>query len=83
MTGYSGASALSKSVAVGATLGATVAFTVGITSAAGGKINLSLTDTQTTSLTEGRYVYDVLVTVGSTTYPLVRGNAQVYNTISS
>jgi len=56
---------------------------VGITSAAGGKINLSLTDTQTTSLTEGRYVYDVLVTVGSTTYPLVRGNAQVYNTISS
>ena len=83
LTGYSGASALSKSVAVGATLGATVAFTVGITSAAGGKINLSLTDTQTTSLTEGRYVYDVLVTVGSTTYPLVRGNAQVYNTISS
>ena len=83
LTGYSGSSALAKSVAVGATLGATVSFTVGITSAAGGKINLSLTDTQTTSLTEGRYVYDVLVTVGSTTYPLVRGNAQVYNTISS
>ena len=83
LTGYSGASALSKSVAVGATLGAAVTFTVGITSAAGGKINLSLTDTQTTSLTEGRYVYDVLVTVGSTTYPLIRVNAQVYNTISS
>jgi len=83
LTGYSGASALSKSVAVGATLGASVAFTVGITSAAGGKLKLSLTDAQTTSLTEGRYVYDVLVTAGSTTWPLVRGNAQVYNTISS
>jgi len=35
-------------------------FSVGITSAADGKINLSLTDTQTASLKPGRYVYDVL-----------------------
>lgn len=83
LTGYSGASAIAKSVAVGATLGATVSFSVGITSAFGGVMKLSLTDTQTSNLTEGRYVYDVLVTVGSSTYPLVRGNANVYNTISS
>jgi hypothetical protein len=37
------------------------AFTVGITSSTEGKINLSLTDTQTSSLKTGRYVYDILV----------------------
>ena len=83
LTSYSGAGAIAKSVAVGATLGATDTFTVGFTSAYDGKIKISLTDTETSALTEGRYVYDVLVTVGSTTYPLVRGNVNVYNTISS
>jgi len=83
LTSYSGAGAIAKSVAVGATLGSTDTFTVGFTSAYDGKIKISLTDTETSALTEGRYVYDVLVTVGSTTYPLVRGNVNVYNTISS
>ena len=83
LTGYSGAGALSKSVAVGATLGATDTFTVGFTSAYDGVMKISLTDTETGNITEGRYVYDVLVTLGSTTYPLVRGNVYVYNTISS
>ena len=83
LTSYSGAGAIAKSVAVGATLGATDTFTVGFTSAYDGKIKISLTDTETSALTEGRYVYDVLVTVGSSTYPLVRGNVNVYNTISS
>ena len=83
LTGYSGAAALAKSVAVGATLGATDTFTVGITSAVGGLLKISLTDTETSALTEGRYVYDVLVTIGSSTYPLVRGNVNVFNTISS
>ena len=83
LTGYSGAGAISKSVAVGATLGATDTFTVSFTDASNGVMKISLTDTETGNLTEGRYVYDVLVTVGSTTYPLVRGNAYVYNTISS
>ena len=83
LTSYSGAGAIAKSVAVGATLGATDTFTVGFTSAYDGKIKISLTDTETSALTEGRHVYDVLVTVGSTTYPLVRGNVNVYNTISS
>ena len=83
LTGYSGAGAISKSVAVGATLGATDTFTVSFTDRSNGIMKISLTDTETGNLTEGRYVYDVLVTVGSTTYPLVRGNAYVYNTISS
>ena len=83
LTGYSGAGALAKSVAVGATLGATDTFTVGFTSAYDGKMTISLTDTETSALTEGRYVYDVLVTIGSSTYPLVRGNINVFNTISS
>ena len=83
LTGYSGAVALAKSVAVGATLGATDTFTVGFTSAYDGKLKISLTDTETNNLTEGRYVYDVLVTIGSSTYPLVRGNVNVFNTISS
>jgi|TARA_B100000085_G_scaffold120016_1_gene109422 hypothetical protein len=83
LTGYSGAAALAKSVAVGATLGATDTFTVGFTSAYDGKMTISLTDTETSALTEGRYVYDVLVTIGSSTYPLVRGNVNVFNTISS
>ncbi len=83
LTGYSGAGALAKSVAVGATLGATDTFTVGFTSAYDGKLKISLTDTETNNLTEGRYVYDVLVTIGSSTYPLVRGNVNVFNTISS
>tara|TARA_R100000030_G_scaffold63770_1_gene48487 strand:+ start:2934 stop:3314 length:381 start_codon:yes stop_codon:yes gene_type:complete len=83
LTSYSGAGALAKSVAVGATLGATDTFTVGITSAVGGLLKISLTDTETSALTEGRYVYDVLVTIGSSTYPLVRGNVNVFNTISS
>ena len=83
LTSYSGAGALAKSVAVGATLGATDTFTVGFTSAYDGKMTISLTDTETSALTEGRYVYDVLVTIGSSTYPLVRGNVNVFNTISS
>ena len=69
LTGYSGAGALSKSIAVGATLGATDTFTVGFTSAYDGVMKISLTDTETGNITEGRYVYDVLVTLGSTTYP--------------
>jgi len=83
LTSYTGSAAISKSVAVGATLGITTAFTVGFTSAFDGTMNLSLTDTQTRNLTEGRYVYDVLVTLGSTTYPLARGNVYVYNPVSS
>ena len=78
LSGYSGSAAMSKSVAVGATLGITTAFTVGFTSATDGKLKISLSSGVTRSLNEGRYVYDVLiVSSASTTYSLVRGNVLV------
>ena len=82
-TDYTGSAAISKSVAVGATLGITTSFTVGFTSAYDGKIALSLGRTDTRSLVEGRYMYDVLVSSGSTVYSLVNGNVYVYNPVSS
>ena len=74
---WTGSAALSKSVAVGATLGVTTAFTVGITSAAGGVITLSLNSAVTRNLKPGRYVYDILVSSGSTVYNIVNGNVLV------
>ena len=68
---------MSKSVAIGATLGVTQAFTVGITSALDGQLTLSLTTTQTRNLKPGRYVYDILVSSGSTVYNIVNGNVLV------
>ena len=61
-TGWSGSSQMAKSVAVGATLGANRTFNVGFTSAAGGKFDVSLAATQTTDLSAGRYVWNLLLT---------------------
>ena len=83
LTGYTGSSAMSKSVAVGATLGITTSFTVGFTSAYDGKMKISLGSTSTRSLNEGRYVYDVIVAAGGTFYTLANGNIYVYNPVSS
>ena len=87
LTNYSGSGAMSKSVAVGATLGITSAFTVGFTSAYDGVMKLSLAAVNTRATAEGRYVYDVLVKEevggGATTYPLVSGNVTVINPVSS
>ena len=87
LTDYSGSAAMSKSVAVGATLGITTSFTVGFTSAFDGQMKLSLGSTSTRNLNEGRYVYDVLIKEevggGSTTYTLTNGNVYVYNPVSS
>tara|TARA_B100000902_G_scaffold398363_1_gene464870 strand:+ start:7817 stop:8203 length:387 start_codon:yes stop_codon:yes gene_type:complete len=82
-TGYTAASQMSKSVAVGATLGAVGTFTVGITSALGGKINISMSEQTTRNLSEGRYVYDVNVKTGTTVNKLVNGNILVYAGIST
>ena len=82
-TGYTAASQMSKSVAVGATLGAVGTFTVGITSALGGKINISMSEQNTRNLSEGRYVYDVIVSSGNTFYRLADGNILVRPGISS
>jgi hypothetical protein len=81
-TSYSVAGKITKSLGVGATTGGYTTFSAGITSAVGGVLTVSLTDTQTKTLDQGRYMYDVLVTVGSTTYPLVNGNVYVYNTVT-
>ena len=61
-TGWSGSAQMAKSVAVGATLGATRTFNVGFTSAAAGKFDVSLAATQTNDLSAGRYVYNLLLT---------------------
>ena len=82
-TGWTGSAQMAKSVAVGATLGVTTTFTVGFTSAYDGKFKLSLGSTGTRSLKEGRYVYNVLVSSGSTIYNIVNVNILVYSGIAS
>ena len=83
LTGFTGSSQISKSVAVGATLGAQATFTVGFTSAADGKIRVSYGATQTGALSAGRYMYNVLISTGTTVYNIIEGNAMVYAGISS
>ena len=83
-TGYSGAAQMTKSVAVGSTNSITATFTVGFTSAADGKIALTLADTTTRNIVEGRYVYDVnIVSAGSTYYKLVKGDIMVHAGVST
>ena len=82
-TSYSGSAAISKSVAVGATLGITTSFTVGITSALGGKLQISLGSTATRNLEQGRYMYDVIVSSGSTLYTIANGNVMVIPAVSA
>jgi len=64
-TDYSGSSQMIKSVAVGATDIVAATFSVGFTSEAGGKIEISLGSTGTRDLAGGRYVYDILVNSAS------------------
>ena len=83
-TGYSGAAQMQKSVAIGATNDIAATFTVGFTSATGGKIRLTLADTATRDIVEGRYVYDVnIVSAGSTYYKLVKGDIMVHAGVST
>jgi len=74
---WTGTAAMSKSVAVGATLGVTTAFNVGFTSARDGVITLSLNPAATRNLKPGRYVYDVLVSSGNTVYNIINGDILV------
>ena len=82
-TGYSGSSQMTKSVAIGATLGISTTFNVGFTSAAAGEFQISLGSTDTRNLKTGRHVYDILVSSGSTIYRIVSGNIMVPGGISS
>ena len=83
LSDFTGSSQMAKSVAVGATLGAQATFTVGFTSAADGKIRVSYGATQTGALSAGRYMYNVLISTGTTVYNIIEGNAMVYAGISS
>ena len=83
LTGYSGSAQMRKSTSIGSTTVAAATFTVGITSALGGVLEVSLGSTSTRNLSEGRYMYDVIVSSGSTYYNLVNGNVYVYAGISS
>jgi hypothetical protein len=82
-TGYTGSSQMTKSVSIGSTSYPAATFAVGFTSAAGGKFDISLGSTATRSLTEGRYVYDILVSSGSTVYRIIDGMILVRPGISS
>lgn len=64
-TGYTGSSQMTKSVSVGSSAFPKATFTVGFTSEAGGEFNISLGSTATGNLSEGRYVYDILVASNS------------------
>ena len=83
LEGYSGSSQMTKSVSIASTAFPAATFTVGFTSAADGKVRISLGGTQTKLLEEGRYVYDVIVSSGNTFYRLVDGNILVQPGISS
>ena len=82
-TDWTGSSQMQKSVGAGATTLPTSTFTVGFTSAYDGKIALTLTSAATTSIPEGRYMYNVLVSSGTTTYNIINGDILVYQGISS
>ena len=80
---WSGSAQMQKSAGVAATTVAAGTFTVGFTSSRGGVIDISMGSTSTTSLSEGRYEYNVLVSSGSTIYNIVNGNILVYTGIAS
>ena len=82
-TGYSGSSQMTKSVSVGSTAYPNATFTVGFTSAYDGKFKISLGTTATGNLSDGRYLYNVLVSAGGTTWNIIEGNILVYAGIAS
>ena len=74
LSGYSVAAQIRKSHLSSTS----TAFTASISNASAGEITISLTDSQTTSLESGRYVYDVLITAsGGTKTRVVEGQVTV------
>lgn len=74
LSGYSVSAVLRKHD----TATSSTAFSVGITSAAAGKVTITMTDTTSLNLTPGRYVYDVRLVSGiGTVSRLVEGMAMV------
>ena len=80
-TDWSGSAQIQKSAGVAATTTPSATFTVGVTTA--GKITLALGSTDTDSLSQGRYLYNVLVSSGGTIYNMIDGNIVVYTGIAS
>ena len=80
-TDWSGSGQVQKSAGVAATTVPSATFTVGVTTA--GKITLALGSTDTDSLSQGRYLYNVLVSSGATIYNMIDGNILVYTGIAS
>ena len=80
---WSGSAQMQKSAGVAATTVAAGTFSVGFTSAGGGVFDISMGSTATTSLSEGRYEYNVLVSSGASIYNIVNGNILVYTGIAS
>ena len=80
-TEWSGSAQIQKSAGVAATTTPSATFTVGVTTA--GKITLALGSTDTDSLSQGRYLYNVLVSSGATIYNMIDGNILVYTGIAS
>jgi len=80
-TDWSGSGQIQKSAGVAATTTPSATFTVGVTTA--GKVTLALGSTDTDSLSQGRYLYNVLVSSGATIYNMIDGNILVYTGIAS
>ena len=80
---WTGSAQMQKSAGVAATTVAAGTFSVGFTSAGGGIFDISMGSTATTSLSEGRYQYNVLVSSGASIYNIVNGNIMVYTGIAS
>ena len=78
---WSGSAQMQKSAGVAATTVPAATFTVGVTTA--GKITLALGSTATDNLSQGRYLYNVLVSSGGTIYNMIDGNILVYTGVSS
>ena len=74
-----------KSISIGSGTTADATFSVGIdtTASVGYGFTISLGSTDTRNLSQGRYMYDVLVSSGATIYRIVDGMIYVRPGISS
>tara|TARA_B100001250_G_scaffold400333_1_gene410755 strand:+ start:14 stop:409 length:396 start_codon:yes stop_codon:yes gene_type:complete len=79
---WTGSSQVQKGAGVAATTTPAGTFVVGVTTSTG-QITLSMGSTDTSSLSQGRYLYNVLVGTGASIYNMINGNILVYTGISS
>ena len=79
---WTGSSQVQKGAGVAATTTPAGTFVVGVDTSAG-KISLSMGSTDTSSLAQGRYLYNVLVGTGASIYNMIDGNIRVHTGISS